>query len=145
MAWESEDEKIPASAPLAEAARKPVSISYHARRARFWRTVMSLIVIVGSLLIAWGCASLWGETAVLELCFAAAVLMIILLFISKRRNEVESRKLALVASRTNNAVIITDALGRIEWVNEGFTRITGYGIAEVLGRKPGSFLQGILT
>ena len=62
-----------------------------------------------------------------------------------RASESEARKLALVASRTHNAVIITDDRGRIEWVNEGFTRITGYVPAEVLGRKPGSFLQGTDT
>jgi PAS domain S-box-containing protein len=53
-----------------------------------------------------------------------------------------SEKLALVASRTDNAVIITDPQGRIEWVNDGFTRVTGYAPDEVVGRKPGSFLQG---
>ena len=59
-----------------------------------------------------------------------------------RRSEAEARKLALVASRTHNAVIITDAKGRIEWVNEGFTRITGYVLEEAIGRRPGSLLQG---
>ena len=59
-----------------------------------------------------------------------------------RKSESTARKLALVASRTDNAVIITDAEVRIEWVNEGFTRITGYAPEEVLGRNPGSFLQG---
>jgi PAS domain S-box-containing protein len=54
----------------------------------------------------------------------------------------ETRKLALVAARTGNAVIITDAHGRIEWVNDSFTKITGYSPDEVIGRKPGSFLQG---
>ena len=53
-----------------------------------------------------------------------------------------AEKLSLVASRTDNAVIITDTQGRIEWVNEGFSRVTGYTLAEVAGRKPGSFLQG---
>ncbi len=59
-----------------------------------------------------------------------------------RLSEAEARKLALVASRTDNAVIIADAQGRIEWVNEGFTRITEYSPEEVIGRTPGSFLQG---
>ncbi len=59
-----------------------------------------------------------------------------------RLSVAESNKLALVASRTDNAVIITDAAGRIEWVNDGFTRISEYTPQEVLGRKPGSFLQG---
>jgi len=59
-----------------------------------------------------------------------------------REQEAHSRKLALVAARTDNAVVVTDALGRIEWVNEGFTRITGWQADEVIGRKPGSILQG---
>lgn len=59
-----------------------------------------------------------------------------------REQEAHSRKLALVAARTDNAVIVTDAEGRIEWVNEGFTRITGWHMEEVIGRSPGDFLQG---
>jgi PAS domain S-box-containing protein len=50
-------------------------------------------------------------------------------------------RLALVARRTSNAVVITDAQRRITWVNEGFERITGYGAAEVIGCSPGSLLQ----
>ena len=57
----------------------------------------------------------------------------------------EFRKLAFVASRTSNAVIISDKEGRIEWVNDGFSRVTGYSLDEVKGRKPGSFLQGADT
>ena len=56
-----------------------------------------------------------------------------------RKSESTARKLALAASRTDNAVIITDAEVRIEWVNEGFTRMTGYSSEEVLGRKPARF------
>ena len=58
------------------------------------------------------------------------------------QQEAETRKLALIAERTDNAVVLTDAAGRIVWVNEGFTRITGYTLSEVLGRKPGDVLQG---
>lgn len=57
----------------------------------------------------------------------------------------EAHKLALVASRTDNAVILTNPAGEIEWVNDGFTRITGYQSHEVMGRKPGSVLQGPKT
>jgi len=53
----------------------------------------------------------------------------------------QARKLALVASRTDNLVIISDAKGRIEWVNQSFTLITGYSLQEVRGKTPGSFLQ----
>ncbi|MBX3444417.1 MAG: PAS domain S-box protein [Planctomyces sp.] len=59
-----------------------------------------------------------------------------------RRSDAHARRLALVAARTDNAVIITDTQGRIEWVNEGFTRITGYTADEAFGQKPGALLQG---
>jgi PAS domain S-box-containing protein len=58
------------------------------------------------------------------------------------RNERDASRLKLFASRTDNAMIVTDARWRIEWVNEGFTRITGYAPGEVHGRVAGAFLQG---
>ncbi len=57
----------------------------------------------------------------------------------------ETEKLALVARYTDNAVMITDAESRIEWVNEGFTRISGYLASEVVGRRPSEFLHGEKT
>jgi len=62
-----------------------------------------------------------------------------------RASETEARKLAVVASRTHNAVTLTDAAGRIEWLNEGFVRMTGYTLDEVRGRNFGSFLKGPAT
>ncbi len=50
--------------------------------------------------------------------------------------------LSLVAQYTDNAVVITDSRGKIEWVNAGFERITGYNVDEIKGKSPGSFLQG---
>lgn len=63
----------------------------------------------------------------------------------RKQNELALRKLSLVAEQTDNAVIITDRAGVTEWVNEGFTRITGYEPAEAIGRTPGALLQGPLT
>lgn len=63
-----------------------------------------------------------------------------LLELEKKTEEAE--KLALVASRTENAVVITDAQGYVEWVNESFTRLTGYSLGEAKGKKPGHLLQG---
>ncbi|WP_346351694.1 PAS domain S-box protein [Oceanimonas sp. AH20CE76] len=57
----------------------------------------------------------------------------------------EFRLLSLVANRTNNAVIITDTEGRIEYVNPGFCELTGYTAEEVQGKIPGRFLQGEQT
>ena len=58
------------------------------------------------------------------------------------RAEAESRRLALVASRTASVVMLTDAGWRIEWVNEGFERFFGYKLHEIKGRSPGEFLRG---
>ena len=52
------------------------------------------------------------------------------------------QKLALVAERTENSVVLTNALGQVEWVNPAFTRITGYHLEEVRGKRPGRVLQG---
>ncbi|RBP78295.1 PAS domain S-box protein [Marinomonas rhizomae] len=43
--------------------------------------------------------------------------------------------LSLVANETDNAVIITNASGLIEYVNQGFERLTGYEMAEVRGKN----------
>lgn len=59
--------------------------------------------------------------------------------------EAETRKLALVAERTDNAVILANKDGYIEWVNRAFERMTGWELGEVRGLKPGSFLQGPKT
>lgn len=48
----------------------------------------------------------------------------------------------MIAARTDNAVVLTDAVGRTIWVNDGFTRLTGYTFEEALDRKPGEILQG---
>ena len=49
---------------------------------------------------------------------------------------------ALVAENTDNAVIVTDLEGLIQWVNLGFTHLSGYTLEEVVGQKPGDLLQG---
>lgn len=53
--------------------------------------------------------------------------------------------LSQVASQTTNGVVVTDVDGRVVWVNEGFTRITGYTLSEMLGQKPAALLQGEAT
>ena len=50
-------------------------------------------------------------------------------------------RLALVAERTQNIVLITDAQRRTVWANEAFTRVTGYELAEAIGKTPGELLQ----
>jgi PAS domain S-box-containing protein len=59
-----------------------------------------------------------------------------------RESQAEARKLSLVASKTDNLVIIGSADGRIEWVNSAFCRVMEYTLAEVVGKDPGRLLGG---
>jgi PAS domain S-box-containing protein len=46
------------------------------------------------------------------------------------------RLLAAALEASANAIVITDASGRIQWVNPAFTRLTGYQLEEVRGKNP---------
>lgn len=50
------------------------------------------------------------------------------------------RRMKLVLERTENAVFGMDVDRRINWINEGFTRLTGYTEEEALGRRPAELL-----
>ncbi len=63
--------------------------------------------------------------------------------ITEKIRQAEAFKtLSLVADGTDSSVVITSADGFVEYVNSGFTRMTGFAQAEVMGRKPGALLQG---
>lgn len=61
---------------------------------------------------------------------------------AEKAAQKELEKLSLIASKAVSCVVITDAAGKIEWVNSEFTRVTGYSMLESLGKKPGELLQG---
>jgi len=82
---------------------------------------------------SWRCLDSVGQVFVDE---TGAVLGVV-----NSRDVTEQRRaqeaLALQASALNaaaNAIVITDREARIVWVNEAFTRMTGYPAAEVLGQ-----------
>ena len=63
--------------------------------------------------------------------------------VTEQKNALdEIAKLSVVASSTDNMVIITNADGEIEWANQAFVNISEYGLEELLGRNPGQMLQG---
>jgi len=63
----------------------------------------------------------------------------------REKAEQELVRLSLVASQSTNGVIITDIEGRFEWINAGFTKISGWRLEEVKGKRPGEILQGEKT
>jgi PAS domain S-box-containing protein len=61
---------------------------------------------------------------------------------TKEKNlEIENELLSLVAKRTSNGVILTDVNQKVSWVNDGFTKIAGYGFEEAIGKNVTNLLQ----
>lgn len=50
-----------------------------------------------------------------------------------------------IISKTTDSIVITNTNGEIIWVNRAFEKITEYSFNEVVGKKPGSLLQGEKT
>lgn len=72
-------------------------------------------------------------------------LMIVRSFWSRLSKRRHLAQLARSAEAGASGIILTDRQGVIVWINEGFTRITGYGMAEAVGRTPAQLLQGLDT
>ncbi|MCB1889808.1 MAG: response regulator [Rhodocyclaceae bacterium] len=94
----------------------------------------------------------------LVLTFAGAVSLVILvlglwLFRAMQSREqagralfeaqAQQRLLGAAVSQSNASVVVTDLSGRIVFVNDAFTRITGYPAAEVLGQTPRILKSGL--
>lgn len=56
-------------------------------------------------------------------------------------SKIELTKLSLIARNTNNNVVIANAHGEVEWVNDSFIKTTGYELDEIRGKKPKDFLK----
>ena len=52
------------------------------------------------------------------------------------RSELQMRRLATAIEQSADAVVITDADAKIEYVNPAFERVTGYSLEEALGQNP---------
>lgn len=52
--------------------------------------------------------------------------------VTERVREEEMENLAQAATKSYNSVIIANDKGEIEWVNEGFTKLTGYTLKDTL-------------
>lgn len=58
-----------------------------------------------------------------------------------RKPKIKIEK-GFISSKATDAIIITDAAGKITWVNDAFEKLTGYVFEEVIGKIPGRLLQG---
>ena len=53
----------------------------------------------------------------------------------------ELEKLSIVVSETDNAILILNPNGEIEWINEGYTRLYGYTYEELLAKKGETIIE----
>ncbi|MDD3518630.1 MAG: diguanylate cyclase [Chromatiales bacterium] len=60
----------------------------------------------------------------------------------RKASEAQLRKLSLAVEHSPASAIITDVDGRIEYVNQRFTEITGYTSEEVVGKNPRLWQSG---
>ena len=108
-------------------------------RSRLYLPVKNSDQVIGVLGIADSKPNAFGDDdiAILSLICSMAGAMY-----DKIINQNELKKLALIAKETENAVVITNKAGEIEWVNDAFTRMTEYKLEDIKGKIPGKFLQG---
>ncbi|MES2395974.1 MAG: response regulator [Bacteroidota bacterium] len=62
--------------------------------------------------------------------------------VTEQFHKEELEKLVLAATQSYNSVVIADSKGKIEWVNQGFTKLTGYDLDEILTINDG-FLKDV--
>ena len=60
----------------------------------------------------------------------------------KINSEKEVKRLSHITEETINGVLITDPEGYVTWCNKSFSKLTGYALEELKGKKPGNLLQG---
>jgi len=58
-----------------------------------------------------------------------------------KNTNLELQKLSIVAEKINNAVIIMDNKGNLEWVNDGFVRMFGYTFDEYIQKSGVNFIS----
>jgi PAS domain S-box-containing protein len=59
----------------------------------------------------------------------------------RARLEARMRLFESALDAAANGIEITDAQGRIEWVNRAFVRMTGYSLEDAMARTPGELLK----
>ena len=61
---------------------------------------------------------------------------------ARKQAEAQIRMLSMAVDQSPNTVLITDLAADTVYVNDAFTRITGYGREEILGRNPRMLKSG---
>ena len=63
----------------------------------------------------------------------------------QKKSEEDLKRLSLVASANDNGVLFNNSKGEILWANDGFCKMTGFSLQEVVGKKTLDFCKGPLN
>lgn len=91
-----------------------------------------------------------GMVSIGTMVVAFALCIIFAIFAAEvlRSAEIQSqqtkslRELATISEHANDSIVLTDAEGCITWSNPAFQELSGFTNEEIVGQKPGAFLQG---
>ncbi|WP_296509932.1 PAS domain S-box protein [Rhodoferax sp.] len=115
------------------------------RRNRFALEIMVILFLCEfSLMLALNYMMLNISALHTDLLDAFILLLIsapLILWRSRAVHGRESQNLSRAVQSSSHAVVLLDTRGRIYWVNEGFTRISGYTMEEVLGADASALLS----
>ncbi|MCA0956437.1 response regulator [Mameliella alba] len=62
-----------------------------------------------------------------------------------KENRETLQRLSMVAQNASDSIVVSQADGRISWVNRAFSETTGYSAAEAIGKTPAELLNGPAT
>ncbi|HEY9695582.1 MAG TPA: PAS domain S-box protein [Oculatellaceae cyanobacterium] len=80
--------------------------------------------------------SVWDETGIIEIHVASRDIT------QRQQAQETSTMLATAVEQAADAIEITDAQARFQYVNPAFEKLTGYTLAEVQQQTPATFLRG---
>jgi len=106
-----------------------IQINYYIKRAGFSPAAW-LSLLGGMLLAVFATMTYWLMSSSRERALSEA-----------RTMTRDLNRLATIAKHTSNSVMMMDSNWNITWVNDGFTRITGYAPEEVIGKSPSQVLS----
>ncbi len=85
-----------------------------------------------------------GSALQVELLDAFSLALLVGPFIFWRSRAVHGREVQILSEAvqlSSTAVLLLDIDGRIDWLNAGFTQMSGYTLEEVIGRRPNEILD----
>ncbi|MBJ7550367.1 putative bifunctional diguanylate cyclase/phosphodiesterase [Marinomonas ostreistagni] len=115
------------------------------RATSFYPLVISLRSYNNDALANWRNDAQLVRSIFTVLAIVIVLMLIMYLVFKHKRDKVQGSNhlLSMAVRSAANAIFITDPKGRIEWVNEAFTTLTGYSLKQVRGKTPRILNSGV--